>query len=92
MVIRMGRSRSRPACSTAASRSETRRSWLMRSTSTMPLFTTMPASMIAPITTITLTGVPVRARPYTAPVRASGTVNMMIRGCRKDSNWAAITR
>ena len=42
--------------------------------------------------TITLTGVPVRASPYTAPVRASGTVNMMIRGCRKDSNWAAITR
>ncbi len=58
----------------------------------MPLLTTIPASMIAPMMAITLTLMPSRYNPYTAPVMASGTVTMMMNGCRNDSNCAAITR
>ena len=54
VVMMIGRSRIRPACSSASARSfPSPRSWLVKSTSRMPFFVTSPMSMMIPIIVIT---------------------------------------
>ena len=68
------------------------RAWLMASMSTIALFTTMPASMMRPMSATELMVVPVMYRPQTEPMRPMGIVNRMTKGCSSDSNCEAITR
>ena len=58
----------------------------------MALLTTMPASMIRPMSTTTLMVVPVASRPRALPISPRGMVNMMTSGCNSDSNCEAITK
>jgi hypothetical protein len=92
--ITMGRRRSRAPSRSASSSSMpwSRRSWFTVSSSTMALFTTIPASMTTPIRATTEMGVRVIQRLSPAPTMASGTDAMMTMGCRNDSNWLAMTR
>ncbi len=77
----MGRSRALPASMIASKRSRPcARSWLMRSTSTMALLTTMPASMMTPMNATMLIVVPVTNSARTAPTSARGIVNSMTKG------------
>ncbi|MDR7533235.1 MAG: hypothetical protein QN162_07815 [Armatimonadota bacterium] len=55
------------------------------------LFTTMPVSMMMPSSDMMLTLTPVAASRGKTPTAASGSVNMMMKGCTSDSNCAAIT-
>ena len=67
-VIRIGRSRSRPAWTMASSRGRpSRMSWKTRFKSTMPLFTTMPARSTMPIIAIIVSGVSVAHRNSITP-------------------------
>ena len=52
---------------------------------------TIPTSMIAPIRAMIDNGVPVSHRARNVPVKASGMVNMMMKGNISDSNCVAIT-
>ena len=58
----------------------------------MALFTTIPASIMSPMSTTTLMGVPVISRVKITPMRAKGMVNIIINGCTNDSNCDAMTR
>ncbi len=93
VVIRIGRSRIRPPATIASVFAiPSRRSRLMQSTSTIAFFTTMPASMITPMSTMTLTVEPENTSAQTTPIAPSGIVNRIRNGCRSDSNWLAITK
>ena len=93
LVMRMGRSRVRPASLMAAIFSRPRsRAWLIASINTMALFTTMPASMMRPMSATELMVVPVMYSPHTGPMSPIGIVNRMTNGCSSDSNCEAITR
>ncbi len=92
-VIRIGRSRSRPARRIASSRSKPDlRSWLTWSSSTMPLLTTMPIRISRPIWAIRLKRVPVAASIQAAPGRAKGIENRIAKGWASDSKSEAMTR
>ena len=87
-VIRMGRSRVRPASTTASSADRfwrTRMS-LAKLTTRMEFDTEMPTDMIAPISDSTLMLVPVSASIHRMPIRAPGTAIMMISGSTQDWN------
>ena len=92
-VIKIGRKRERPPSTMASSFAmPLARNWLIKSMSTMALFTTIPASKIKPMKTTTLMVEPVIQRANTAPINANGIVNKITNGCRNDSNWDAMTR
>ena len=92
-VMRMGRIRVRPASTMASRRSRpSRRSWLIYSTSTMPLLTMIPVSITKPTRLITDRGIPQISSAAKPPVKASGMVNMTMKGDFKDWNCATITR
>ncbi len=55
------------------------------------MFTTIPASISTPIRDITERGVPVMKSPMDTPIMDMGTVKIMMKGSRRDSNWLAIT-
>ncbi len=91
-VMRIGRMRILPASATASmTLIPFSRSLLAKSTRTMPLFTTIPASMSMPTMAVIERLVPVNSRVRTTPMKAMGTVKMMMNGSRNDSNWLAIT-
>ncbi len=93
VVIMMGLSRRLAASRIASSRSRPcSLNWLIRSTSTMALLTTMPASMMRPMNTITLSRVSVSHSATATPTAASGMENRMTKGCSRDSNCEAMTR
>jgi hypothetical protein len=75
VVMRIGRSRVRPACSTACRRGRPsrRRRRFMESNRTMALLTTMPASMITPMKAWILKVVLERKSISTTPIAATGT-------------------
>ena len=58
----------------------------------MALLTTIPASIMSPMSTTTLIVVPVNKSPRALPIRPSGMVNMITSGCNSDSNCEAMTR
>ena len=58
----------------------------------MALLTTMPASMMRPMSATELIVVPVMYRPQTEPMSPIGIVNRMTKGCTSDSNCEAMTR
>ena len=68
------------------------RNWLIKSSSTMALLTTMPASMIRPMKTMTLKLVPVSHRASATPTAANGIEKRITKGCSRDSNCEAMTR
>jgi hypothetical protein len=81
VVIRIGRIRLRPAWMSASSMaSPSERSRLTASISTMAFFTTIPASITAPISPTTLIEWPVSTRARMAPIAPRGTVNMTTNG------------
>ena len=92
VVMKIGRRRVGPA-SSSASRIDmpASRFWLQRSISTMALLTTMPASRIRPMNTITETGSENATSAATTPITASGMVSRITSGWSSDSNWQAIT-
>ena len=57
---------------------------------TMPLLTAIPASMMTPMSAAMLSVRPVTSRPKMTPTMPSGTVNMMMKGWTKCSNWEAM--
>ncbi len=59
--------------------------------STIPFFTTIPISMIAPIIDMMLSVWPVIQRMRNTPENANSSDVMMMPGYVKLSNWAAIT-
>ena len=61
----------------------------MYSTSTMALFTTMPASMIIPSHTGMDTGSPDTSMPRATPITENGTLSRIMKGLRSDSYWIA---
>ena len=56
----------------------------------MPLLTAMPVRIIIPIRAGTDKVRPKARSPATTPINPRGTVNMITKGVRSDSNWAAI--
>src|SRR2546429_3301722 len=97
-VMRMGRSRMRPASSTAETVSSPRAfSWLVYSTSRIEFLLTKPISKIMPIPLSRWTVAPDRCRiaasfsVASAPVMASGTASSTVQGCTSDSNCDAST-
>ncbi len=58
----------------------------------MPLLTMMPVSMMKPMRDTTLTSMPQSSRARKPPVKASGIVNMTMKGDLRDWNWATMTR
>ncbi len=92
VVIRIGRSRVRPAATVASMRDWPRaRSTFAKSTRSTPLETTMPTIMMMPMALLTLSVVPVAQSMTNTPVTPSGTVNMMTSGSSRDRNWDART-
>jgi hypothetical protein len=91
-VIRIGRSRMRPASRIAATGSmpPARRSFAYV-TSRMEFFDTRPISRIMPIWLNTLSVEPAIQSAPSAPVTASGTASSTVNGCSIDSNCAAST-
>ena len=91
-VIRIGRSRMRPASSAASIVAIPRSlSWLMYSTSRIEFLVTRPISRIMPIWLYTLMVEPASLSVKSAPVTASGTARSTVNGCTSDSNWLAST-
>ena len=62
------------------------------STSKIPFFATSPKSIISPTIAIILSWLPKAINPSTAPINASGKVNIIDIGSIKLSNCAAITK
>ena len=91
-VIRIGRSR-RDAPWVTASRTvcPASRYWLIRSTSTIALVTTMPISISTPISDGTPNGTPVTICSRIAPVAANGIDTSSSNGCSSERNVATIT-
>ncbi len=93
MVMRIGRRRSRPACTMAAMRSmPVERSSLMCATSTMPMFTTTPIKICTPMNAMSVTVVRVTNSSQITPTMAMKIEVMMDIGYTVLSNTAAITR
>ena len=97
-VMRIGRSRMRPASSTAATVSRPFAfSWFVYSTSRIEFLVTSPIKRIMPIWLYRLIVPPGRwntaatSRVAKAPVIASGTANSTVKGCTSDSNCDAST-
>ena len=92
MVIRIGRSRVRPASTVASISGLPRaRSTFAKSTSSTPFDTTMPTIMMMPMKLFTLSVVPVRYSIRNTPVTPSGTLNMITSGSISDLNCDAST-
>ena len=66
------------------------RNLFIESIKIIPLLTTIPPRIITPSITTTLIEVCVRNKAPNTPIRDKGTVNMIIKGCHKDSNCEAI--
>ena len=66
-------------------------SWLILSTRTIPLFTTIPMSISIPIMPIIDIGVPVTINAQNTPVNENSSEVITDVGSTKDSNKAAIT-
>ena len=93
VVIRIGRSRVRPASIVASISGLPRaRSTLAKSTSSTPFDTTMPTIMMMPMKLFTLQRRARQPRASTnTPVTPSGTLNMMTSGSSSDLNCDAST-
>ena len=90
VVIRMGRSRTWPASSSASRVAlPAWRSWLVNSTSRMPFLVTRPMSMMKPIMAIIDMYCRARSRPAMPPMTAKGSDIMMVKGWMRLSNCAA---
>ncbi len=63
----------------------------MKSTNRMAFLTTMPINMMIPNREKMLSVLPVRSSPPNAPTMATGSENMMARGCVSDSYKATIS-
>ncbi|MPN58982.1 hypothetical protein SDC9_206699 [bioreactor metagenome] len=59
----------------------------IKSTSSMALFTTMPARLTIPKSAVKDKGCLNNARPKIDPITDRGMVMSIIRGCRNDPNW-----
>ena len=92
-VIRIGRKRWAEASTMASDllRPLSLR-WLANSTIRIPFLATRPISMISAISLKMFMVTPNTHMKKRAPNNASGTVNMMMSGSLKLSNWAASTR
>ena len=94
VVIRIGRSLVFPlsiSASSSPSPSSFIRAWTP-STYRIPLFTTIPTSIIIPIMEIMVSDCPERNRSPKEPIRLKGMLSMTIREYFGDSNCMAITR
>jgi len=93
VVMRMGRSRVRPARTTAEtmSRPSRSRSTLAKSTSSTPLETTIPTIMMIPMKLLTESVVPVTQSMRKTPETPSGTLNMITSGSSSERNCEAST-
>ena len=93
LVIKIGRKRD-TADSRMASSNDNPASflWLANSTIRIPFFETNPTSMMIPIWLKMFIVCPKYHNDTNAPIKASGTVSMIISGSRKLSNWADNTR
>src|SRR6266849_5166649 len=92
VVMRIGRSRVRPASTVASIRSLPRsRSTLAKSTSRTPFETTMPTIMMIPMKLFTESVVPVSQSMRNTPEMPSGTLNMITKGSSSERNWEAST-
>ena len=58
----------------------------------MPLLTMIPVSITKPMREMTLISMPHSSSAMNPPVKASGMVNMTIKGDFRLWNWATITR
>ena len=92
-VMRMGRSRIRPASSMASTGVSPRSlSWLAYSTSRIEFLVTSPISRIMPIWLYRLIVEPDQLQQRrSAPVTASGTASSTVNGWSSDSNCEAST-
>ena len=94
VVIRIGRSLVFPlsiSASSSPSPSSFIRAWTP-STYRIPLFTTIPTSIMIPIMEIIVSDCPDRKRSPKEPIRLKGMLSMTIREYFGDSNCMAITR
>jgi hypothetical protein len=92
VVMRIGRSRIRPARGTATcSGSPWRRRSLMYSTSRTPFDTTMPTIMMMPMNDVVESVVLVRYSAQKTPMSPMGTENMIVKGSLSERNWDAST-
>ena len=66
--------------------------WLANSTIRIPFLDTNPMSIIIPIWLKIFSVSPKYHKENNVPAKAKGTVNIMINGSRKLSNWAERTR
>src|SRR5947199_176523 len=91
-VIRMGRSRIRPASTAAATVSMPRAfSWLVYSTSRIEFLVTRPMRRIMPIWLYRFRVDRTTNSVASAPVTANGTASSTVNGCTSDSNCEAST-
>ena len=91
-VINTGRRRERQAWAMASyKRTPLSRIKLIKSINTIPFFVTIPTNMIAPKAATILSVVFVNSKARITPVKANGMESIIMNGCKKDSNWAAIT-
>ena len=89
-VIRIGRSRTRPASTSASSSFEpAARSALAKSTSKIAALVTSPISMMMPMKLKMLRVMPETQMPPKAPITESGSETMMTKGWVRLSNCAA---
>jgi hypothetical protein len=87
LVIRIGRSRVRPARTTASPSGSPRRlSSLVYSTRSTPFETTIPTIMMMPMNEVVERVVRVTNRARMTPMRPIGTENMMMNGSLRERN------
>ena len=90
VVIKIGRSRTRAASSSASVRSmPSSRARLAKSTKRMAFLVTRPISMITPITENIEIDEPKAISASTTPIRVSGSAVIKASGCTKLWNWLA---
>jgi hypothetical protein len=90
VVIRIGRSRTRAACSRACVRSmPASRDRMAKSTSRMAFFVTSPISMTMPMMENMFSVEPKNSSASTTPISVSGSELISASGCRKLLNWLA---
>ena len=93
VVMRIGRSRTWPACSSASGIDRPAlRPWLAKSTSRIAFFVTRPISMTRPIIEKMFSVEPVTSSASITPISDSGSDAMIASGCRKLPNCDASTR
>ena len=93
VVITMGRNRVAPASTSASNRFiPALRCWLALSTRRIAFFTTRPISMMKPMIENMFRVDPPTSKPSITPTSASGSDDMIAKGCTKLPNCEASTR